>query len=68
MNTVIDIVKSDMGYFATAFLCILVGFGAGCGITEALFRWEGKNDEKDIHKGTTVAGKLKDSKNGRTEG
>ena len=46
MNTVIDIVKSDMGYFVTAFLCVLFGFGAGCGITEAIFRWEGDNDEK----------------------
>ena len=47
MNTLIDIVKSDMGYFVTAFLCVLFGFGAGCGITGAIFRWEGDRDETD---------------------
>lgn len=47
MNTLIDIIKSDPGYFVTAFLCILVGFGIGCGITEAIFRWEGDRDETD---------------------
>lgn len=51
MNTVIDIIKSDMGYFITAFLCVLFGFGAGCGITEAIFRWE-QSKENDTDNAT----------------
>lgn len=68
MNTLIDIVKSDPGYFAMLLVTLIGGFGMGCVITEAIFRWEGDNDEKDVHKGKAVAGKIKDSKSSGTEG
>lgn len=46
MNTLIDIVKSDPGYFAMLFVTLIGGFGMGCGITEVIFRWEGDQNEK----------------------
>ncbi len=50
MHTLIDIVKSDPGYFAMLLVTLIGGFGMGCGITEAIFRWEGKSEESEDKK------------------
>lgn len=47
MNTLINVIKDDIGYFAMLLVTLIGGFGMGCAITEAIFRWEGDRDETD---------------------
>lgn len=62
-----ELIKDNLITIVTYIYIFLVGVGAGGAITDKIWRIK---DEENVHKSKTVAGdkKIKDSKNGRTDG
>lgn len=42
----IEYFKTDIGFFISMFVIFISGIGIGAGITDALNRWENKDNDK----------------------